>query len=81
MCYKSWFDNDIRFINSIIQGDGNIYTFNELKAIYNININFLQYSRLERSIFDWQKNLSLANIINNVVNPIIRFSIQISLKN
>ena len=81
MCYKSWFDNDIRFINSIIQGDGNIYTFNELKAIYNININFLQYSRLVRSIFDWQKNLSLANIINNVVNPIIRFSIQISLKN
>ena len=81
MCYKSWFDNDIRFINSIIQGDGNIYTFNELKAIYNININFLQYSRLVRSIFDWQKNLSLANIINNVVNPIIRFSIQKSLKN
>ena len=55
--YKSYFENGIKYINNLANNDGNIYTYDELKATYNVMINFfLQYSRLVRSILTW-KNL------------------------
>ena len=80
MYYKSCFENGIKFINDITNNDGSIYTYDELKATYNVTINFLQYSGLIRSILAWKKTLNLANIRHKVVNPIIPFSVQIYLK-
>ena len=67
MYYKSCFENGIKFINDLTNNDGSIYTYDELKATYNVTINFLQYSGLIRSILAWK-------------NPIIPFSVQIYLK-
>ena len=78
--YKSCFENGIKFINDLTNNDGNIYTNDELKATYNVNINFLQYSGLVRPILAWKKTLNLANMRHKEVNPIIPFSIQIYLK-
>ena len=78
--YKSCFENGIKFINDLTNNDGSIYTYDELKATYNVTINFLQYSGLIRSILAWKKTLNLANIRHKEVNPIIPFSVQIYLK-
>ena len=78
--YKSCFENVIKFINDLTNIDGSIYTYDELKATYNVTINFLQYSGLVRSILAWKKTLNLANIRHKEVNPIIPFLIQIYLK-
>ena len=79
--YKSCFENGIKFINDLTNNDGSIYKYEELKATYNVTINFLQYSGLVRSILAWKKTLSLANIQHKEINPIIPFSFQIYLKN
>ena len=78
--YKSCFENDIKFINDLTNNDGIIYTYDELKATYNVTINFLQYSGLVRSIVAKKKTLNLAYIRHKEVNPIIAFSIQVYLK-
>ena len=44
MYNTSCIENGIKFINDITKENGNIYTYDELKATYNVNINFLQYS-------------------------------------
>ena len=80
MYYKSCFENGIKFINDLTNNDGSIYTYDELKATYNITINFLYNSGLVRSILAWKKTLNLANIRHKEVTPIIPFSIQIYLK-
>ena len=48
--YKSCLEKGIKFINDLTNNDGSIYTYDELKATYNVTINFLQYSGLVRSI-------------------------------
>ena len=53
--YKSCFENGIKFTNDLTNNDGRIYTYDELKATYNVTINFLQYSGLVRSILAWKK--------------------------
>ena len=78
--YKSCFENGIKFINDLTNNDGSFYTYDELKATYNVTINFLQYSGLIRSILAWKKTLNLANIRHKEVNPIIPFPVQIYLK-
>ena len=79
--YKSCFENGITFINDLTNNDGSVYTYEELKATYNVMINFLQYSGLVRSIHAWKKTLNLANTRHKEVNPIIPFSIRIYSKN
>ena len=80
MCYKSCFEKDFKFINDLTNNDGSIYTYDQLKATYNVTINFLQYSGLVKAILDWKKTLNLANIRQKEVNTIIPFSIQIYIK-
>ena len=53
---KSYIENGIKYISDITKDDGNIYTYDELKTTYSVNINFLQYSGLIRSVLDWKKN-------------------------
>ena len=60
--YKSCSENGIKFTNDLTNNDGSIYTYDELKATYNVTINFLQYSGLIRSILAWKKTLNLPNI-------------------
>ena len=43
---KSCIENGIKDVNDITKEDGNIYTYDELKTTYNVNINLLQYSGL-----------------------------------
>ena len=68
---KSCFENGIKFINDLTNNDGSIYTYDELKTIYNVTINVLQYSGLVRPILAWKKPLNLANIRHNEANPFI----------
>lgn len=77
---KSCIENGIKYINDITKEDGNIYTYLELKRTYDVNINFLQYSGLVRSIQDWKKTLNLENIKTKVANPVLPFPVQVYLK-
>ena len=77
---KFCIENGIKYINDITKEDGNIYTYDELKTTYNVNINFLQYSSLIRSVLDWKKKLKLEDIRNKLANPILQFPVQVYLK-
>ena len=77
---KSCIENGIKYINDITEEDGNIYTNDELKNTYNVNINFLQYSGLIRSVLDWKKKLKLEDVRNKLANPILPFPVQVYLK-
>ena len=52
---KSCFENGIKFINDITKENGSMYTYDELNTTYNVNINFLQYTGLVKSIIEWRK--------------------------
>ena len=43
--YKSCFENSIKFSNTLTNNDGSINTYDELKATYNVTINFLTIFR------------------------------------
>ena len=78
---KSCIKNGICFINDITKADGNLLTYDELKQAYNnININFLQYSGLVKSVQDWKKTLNLNNTKYKVETPILPFAFKIYLK-
>ena len=72
--------NGIKYINGITKEDGNIYTYDELKTTYNVNINILQYSGLISSVLDWKKKIKLEDIRNKLANPIPPFPVQVYLK-
>ena len=59
---------------------GNIYTYDELKATYNVNINFLQYSVMVKSVLDWKKKINLVSTKNKMTNPILPLLLQIKNK-
>ena len=78
---KSCIENGIIYINDIIKDDGNMFSYEELKRAYNVNINFLQYNGLVRSILDWKKKLNIENIKKKVENPMnIPFGFKIYIK-
>ena len=74
---KSCIENGIKYINDITKEGGNIYTYDKLKTTYNVNINFLQYSGLIRSVLDWKKKLKLEDIRNKLAYPILPFPVQV----
>ena len=77
---KSCIENGLIYINDIIKENGNIFSYEELKRTYNININFLQYSGLVKSILDWKKKLNLENMKNKAETPIVPFGFKIYIK-
>ena len=78
---ESCFESGIKFINDITKENGSMYTYDELKITYNVNINFLQYTGLVKSIIEWRKKIKLEDITNSATNPILPLTIQIYLKN
>ena len=42
---KSCIENGIKYINDTTKEDGNIYTYDELKITYNVNISFFKIFR------------------------------------
>ena len=48
--YKNWFEKGVRNVIDIIDVNGNIYTFEQLKEIYNLKGTFLDYQRLIKKI-------------------------------
>ena len=77
---KSCFKNGIKFINDITKENVSMYTYDELKATYNVKINFLQYTGLVKSIIEWRKKIKLEAITNSATNPILPLTIQIYFK-
>ena len=59
------------YINDITKENGNIYTYDELTATYNVNINSLQYSGMVKSVLDWKKKINLVSTKNKKTNPIL----------
>ena len=71
MYNTSCIENGIKFINDITKENGSIYTYDELKATYNVNINFLQYSGMVKSVLDCKKKINLVGTKTKMTNPIL----------
>lgn len=48
--FKNWHEKGIRVVQDIIAENGNLYTFEQLKTMYNINGTFLHYHQLIHNI-------------------------------
>ena len=48
--YKNWFDKGVRNVVDLIDMNGNIYSFHQLKEVYGIKGTFLDYQTLIRKI-------------------------------
>ena len=50
MFFKNWYENGIRVVQDIVSENGELYTFEQLRNIYNINGTFLDYQHLVHNI-------------------------------
>jgi exonuclease III len=57
ICYKSWREHNIEFIQDIINNKGEILSQKELEAKYNLNCKYLEYLSILTAIpSKWKKN-------------------------
>lgn len=81
-CYynKNWYESGIRFINDFFDNDGSLYTLENLKHIYNININFLEYQSIKASLRGLVNTFDV-NISEKLTTPFLPYYLQIILIN
>ena len=83
MFFKNWYENGIRVVQDIVSENGELYTFEQLKNIYNINGTFLDYQHLIHNIHPtWiiQINDNHVFILENKTNVICNIYIKNLIK-
>ena len=83
MFFKNSYENGIRVVQDIVLEDGELYTFEQLKNIYNINGTFLDYQHLVNDIHPtWliQINDNHVFILENKTNGICNIYIKNSIE-
>ena len=61
--------------------NGNLLTYQEVKELFNIKINFLQYHGLCNAIKEWKRRLKINTINEKLQNPIVPFGLHIYMRN
>jgi hypothetical protein len=71
---SNWFNKGVIFINDLLNNNGDVYSFDEFNAIYDIKTNFVTYNGLRRAITKYIK--SLGQCINQkLCSPLLPFNI------
>ena len=80
--HQAFYERGIKLINNITGKNGNLLTYQEVKELFNIKINFLQYHGLCNAIKEWipKKRLKINTINEKLQNPIVPFG-HIYMKN
>ena len=76
---QNWYDNGIRTVNDFIYDNGELYTIEQLKQKYTIEINFLQYHGLKASL----KSITQVNkitVTTKLSTPVISYHTYIILQ-
>lgn len=76
---KNWYEKGIRLINDFFDNDGVFYTLENLRQIFNININFLQYQSIKVSLRDLLSTYNI-NVSEKLVAPVLPYYLMIILK-
>ena len=79
--YQACYERGIKLINDITGKNGNLLTYQEVKKLFNIKINFLQYHGLCNAIKEWKKRLKINTINEKLQNPIVPFGLHIYIRN
>ena len=79
--YQACYERGIKLINDITGKNGNLLTYQEVKELFNIKINFLQYHGLCNAIKEWKKRLKINTINEKLQNPIVPFGLHIYMRN
>ena len=77
--FKNWYEKGIREVHDIIAENGEFYSFDDLKTMYNINGTFLDYQHLKHSLpQSWitQINDNNVYILENKTNVICNIYIK-----
>ena len=81
--FKDWYENGIRVVQDIVSENGELYTFEQLKNIFNINGTFLDYQHLVHNIHPtWiiQINDNHVFILENNTNVICNIYVKNLIK-
>ena len=81
--FKSWYEKGIRVVQDIINENGSLYTFEQLKTLYNINGTFLHYHQLMNGISPLWINQIIDNhifILENKTNAICNIYVKKLIK-
>ena len=76
---KNWYDKGIRTIQDIVAETGKFYSFDDLKAMYNINGTFLDYQHLIHSIppvWTTELNENPVHVLENKTNVMCNVYVQ-----
>ena len=79
--FKKFYNKGLYLINDFFTDEGRFYTNEDLNSIYNINMNFLQYHGIKKSIEAYLKKMKTKNFSSKLHYPIIQSNIQLILKN
>ena len=79
--YQACYERGIKLINDITGKNGNLLTYQEVKELFNIKINFLQYHGLCNAIKEWKKRLKINTINEKLQNPKVPFGLHIYMRN
>ena len=79
--YQKWYEKGIKFINDIVDENGEFLTLEQMNVNYNFQPNFSEYLRIHSAIpYNWKQILKSQNNIT-LRNVSLRFCIKGKFKN
>ena len=69
-CFPRYVNGGVFLVNDLLNNSGNLLSFNEFSAKYDINTNFLQYQNIIGSIRAFLNNITLIHQAQKEVNPV-----------
>ena len=68
--YKKWFEKGIYFINDLIDTNGDLYSYDYIENILQVETNFIEAQGLLRAIWQLKNSLNFQNTTYKLVSPI-----------
>ena len=70
ICYKSWYDKGILFLNDLFDTDGNFFSLEKFQDTYSLQTNFLQYQGVINSVRNYLADLRFQLYPNKITLPV-----------
>lgn len=80
ICYKSWYEKGILYLNDLFDKNGNLITYENFLNIYGVQTNFLQFQGVSNNIRCYLEKLRFQHFPNKINNPICPLHLSYILK-
>lgn len=81
ICYKRWLSAGIVFLGDLFNQDGELYSYREFNATFNIRTNFIEFNGLIRAVRNFIQKIGSPNIPTKSTNPLIPLGLSVVIQN